>query len=561
MKKLNRFTSALISSALLICNAVSSMNFTASASDNGFPAPESAVSWGDKYDQTYIPDVSEKTMKAIEKARKFYGFVGEYEIKKCEIAEKIANGILKKYVMNDDGSIEYTVRIGDGMAEVFEYYALPDKTNIDEIIADSLLEDVSDFGPEITIKSADSNCTKVAFEMMDGCTIRYTLSGKEPTEKSPVYKGSTFKVSAASTIKLRVYRYGYRPMSFSYFVDVIGNKKTVADNYTDNYFYKQLTADQKEYYKTVFLSSRYGIKGEYPTMNDFDKKLAWSAYKADVYHTWVEKYRVSGDAKKKAAADKVYEIVNKALKCKTEYEKIKKIHDELCKFAAYRHKGGCDGSAETFFEEGTGICASYTKAFATLCTMSGINCIYITGDVTSSDNSHAWNMVKLDSKWYYVDATWDDGHGIGYYYFLKGSVTMSKDHMIDDEFKKDFYPTASKTDYKYPETPKFIREKVSICPDEIHIYETDNGGAIIDSINPKFRTQYKKDKKNGIPTMPCGIGATDAAICNMMAIEESVYESEFEYFNVKVYFYSGEIESFKDKTSDFRGRYSDLLGW
>ena len=560
MKKFNRFISALISSALLICSAASSMNFTSSASGNGFPAPESAVSWGDKtYDHKYIPDVSDKTMKAIEKARQFYGFVGEYEIKKCEIAEKIANGVLKNYVVNDDGIIEYTVRIGDGMAEVFEYYALPDKTNIDEIIADSLLEDVSDFGPEITIKSADSNCTKVSFEMMDGCTIRYTLNGKEPTEKSPVYKGSTFKVSAASNIKLRVFRDGYRPMSFSYFVDVIGNKKTAADIYTENYFYKQLTADQKEYYKTVFLSNRYGIKVEYPKLNDFDKKRAWSAYEADVYHTWVEKYRVSGDAKKKAAADKVYEIVNKALKCKTEYEMIKKIHDELCRFAAYRHKGGCDGSAETLFEEGTGICSSYAKAFASLCTMSGIDCIYITGDVTGSDNGHAWNMVRLDGKWYYVDTTWDDGHGVGYCYFLKGSVTMSKNHKVDDEFKKDFYPTASKADYKYPETPKFIREKVSVCPDEIHIYEHDNGeGSILDLINPKFRTQYKKD---GGSAQICGIGATDVAVCMMMSHKESIYESEFEYFNVKIYYYSGETKSFKAKTSDYRGKYRDLIGW
>lgn len=478
MKKLNRFTSAILCSALIICSAANSLSISSSADDWRIPTPESAVSWGDKtLDYTYTPDVSDKTMKAINKAKKFYGYVDEYSIKKCEIAEKIANGILKNYTTKDDGSIEYIVRIETGISETFEFKALPDKTNLDEIIADTLLKDVCTFGPNINIKATNSAYTKVSFPLKDEWIIRYTLNGKEPTDKSPIYKGGTFKVTGASTIKIRIYQDGYRAKTFSYFVDVNGTQKTTADNYKDNYFYKQLTAEQKKYYEACFIANRYGIKCDYPKLSDYDRYRAMYAYEADVYHTWVERYRVSGDAKIKAAAAKVYEIVNKALEYKTDYERIKVLHDELCRFANYRYNDLCDGSAETLFEEGTGVCDCFSKAFATLCTMSGIDCIRIVGDVTSSDRSHAWNMVKLDGKWYYVDTTWDDvssykqirrynsaenkwevtrEYTFKYTYFLKSENDMGKssnnpDHFPDRSDLEKYglkYPTASATSYK-----------------------------------------------------------------------------------------------------------------
>ena len=50
------------------------------------------------------------------------------------------------------------------------------------------------------------------------------------------------------------------------------------------------------------------------------------------------------------------------------------------------------------------VCQGYALALADLCRRVGIEC-YV---VTSEDMWHAWNLVKLDGKWYHMDATWDD---------------------------------------------------------------------------------------------------------------------------------------------------------
>lgn len=78
---------------------------------------------------------------------------------------------------------------------------------------------------------------------------------------------------------------------------------------------------------------------------------------------------------------------------------------------------------------GTGVCDSYGRAYLMLCTIAGIECIYVSGD---AGGAHGWNMIKLDDgKWYHVDCTWDDPVGGGYEnhdYFCIDDEQMSKDH-------------------------------------------------------------------------------------------------------------------------------------
>ncbi len=39
--------------------------------------------------------------------------------------------------------------------------------------------------------------------------------------------------------------------------------------------------------------------------------------------------------------------------------------------------------------------------------MAGVECITVTGAAFRNRESHAWNMVKLNGKWYCADPTWD----------------------------------------------------------------------------------------------------------------------------------------------------------
>ena len=56
--------------------------------------------------------------------------------------------------------------------------------------------------------------------------------------------------------------------------------------------------------------------------------------------------------------------------------------------------------------EGRGVCAAYAKTFLYLCQLSDIECALVTG--SSKGDSHAWNAVKINDQWYWVDVTWGD---------------------------------------------------------------------------------------------------------------------------------------------------------
>lgn len=63
-----------------------------------------------------------------------------------------------------------------------------------------------------------------------------------------------------------------------------------------------------------------------------------------------------------------------------------------------------------FAQNGTrvAVCDGMAKAYTLMCQMEGINCVRVTGSVSSGSTSggHAWNRVCLDGKWYILDTTW-----------------------------------------------------------------------------------------------------------------------------------------------------------
>lgn len=133
--------------------------------------------------------------------------------------------------------------------------------------------------------------------------------------------------------------------------------------------------------------------------------------------------------------DRIYkEELN--LNGKSEYEKIKAIHDWICDHVTYDHSG-CLGdcvmsmmfptnthSAVSALLFGRSVCQGYANLFGIMCTDYGIECKYIYND------EHVWNMVKCGGKWYYVDVTWDDncleteGEESRYTFFMLGWDNM-----------------------------------------------------------------------------------------------------------------------------------------
>ena len=109
-------------------------------------------------------------------------------------------------------------------------------------------------------------------------------------------------------------------------------------------------------------------------------------------------------------AKKARKIAGK-FKGQSDYNKIKGAHDYIVKHTRYD-----DDYYNPYyvFRKGKGICMSYALAFQRIMQEMKIPCIYVKG------NNHAWNMVKLEGRWYGVDVTWDDSNS-SYTYFLKGT--------------------------------------------------------------------------------------------------------------------------------------------
>lgn len=122
----------------------------------------------------------------------------------------------------------------------------------------------------------------------------------------------------------------------------------------------------------------------------------------------------------------------KSLKAKhlSDYDNLKAIHDYVLKIntydydAAKNHNRSYAYSAAGPFVYHKSVCQGYALAIHRLNEEMGYN------DRIVNSDTHAWNIVKLNGKYYNIDATWDDTYNDAgqtnnkYRYFLKSDRDM-----------------------------------------------------------------------------------------------------------------------------------------
>lgn len=70
-------------------------------------------------------------------------------------------------------------------------------------------------------------------------------------------------------------------------------------------------------------------------------------------------------------------------------------------------------SAYNAIVNGSGICTSFSSAYAFLCIQAGIDAACVSG--TSPEMMHQWSVIRLNGDKYFCDATWDLGGGFRYF--------------------------------------------------------------------------------------------------------------------------------------------------
>lgn len=161
----------------------------------------------------------------------------------------------------------------------------------------------------------------------------------------------------------------------------------------------------------------------------------------------------NSEAKIKYALEQINKVSKDILtnKKNDDYSNIKMIHDYLIQNIEYDSTLAEENIYNIYgaLVNKKSVCEGYAKAFKYLADVLDIPCTIVTGIATNSKGnteSHAWNYVRLNGKWYAVDCTWDDPIIIGggilsksskYKYFLKGENEFSKTHMPTGQFSNN----------------------------------------------------------------------------------------------------------------------------
>ena len=210
------------------------------------------------------------------------------------------------------------------------------------------------------------------------------------------------------------------------------------------------------------------------------------------------------------------------------------------------------------------VCQSYSAAFNHLIRMAGI-----TGYVIDSD-THAWNAVLIDNKWYYIDTTWDDTRSIGqtkdyikHNYILVGSSAdsgFSVAHSMTSEYLAHFSGMASSLGNAYDSYfPKSNNITSQMGYLNGYFYYADN------NVIKRWDRNKNIDTFTGIPSAGSrrvaisdrliyvsgsdGMYQSDAALTGLHKVDNTPFTGLYEAANVLYVSTGGSFYIYRDSSS------------
>lgn len=240
-----------------------------------------------------------------------------------------------------------------------------------------------------------------------------------------------------------------------------------------SYYYNSLDSDEKELYNDIYdslierkdilevgdndfeLLSKiyYYVLNDYPSIFYASESLNYSSSMLDnkiISAKLNFNYKDINDTliyKKQVELNNILNQIEKAVVGYSDFEIVKYVYEFLIN-NSYYDKNFPDQSLLSILLDNIGLCTSYAKSFKFIMDYFDIECLLVEGKFVNQEDSHVWNMVKLDNSWYHVDVTQGDATNsfVDYSYLCITDKQILKDHIILSTIK---LPKAISTDYFY----------------------------------------------------------------------------------------------------------------
>ena len=126
----------------------------------------------------------------------------------------------------------------------------------------------------------------------------------------------------------------------------------------------------------------------------------------------------------------------------TDYDKVKYVYEMVILNTEYNLEAPDNQNICSVFLGRESVCLGYAKAVQYLLQQLEVEATVVTGSIITGE-SHAWNLVKVNGQYYYLDATWGDASYTGanvdeaalstinYDYLCITTQDLVKTHIID----------------------------------------------------------------------------------------------------------------------------------
>ena len=197
----------------------------------------------------------------------------------------------------------------------------------------------------------------------------------------------------------------------------------------------------------------------------------------------------------------------------SEYDKVKAVYEKIIFSTDYDLNASDNQNIASLFLGNSSVCQGYAKATQYLLNHLGVMCTLVQGTVDTGE-AHAWNLVRVDGDYYYVDTTWgdasyrmEDGSGqeelpeINYDYLCVTTQELLRTHCIESVVAM---PECTATQANY-----YVREGVYFTS-----YDAEQMQSIFDRAWESGRTEI---------TLKCADEECYREICRELIDEQEIF--------------------------------------